>query len=408
MDRTGTSPRNYRQQKTYPVMSKEDTKKVVPDVCSLIEHLLSEGIEKGASDIHFDPTAGGLTVKFRLDGSLHIVEHLPGAIQEYVITRLKVLGGLLTYRNDIPQEGHIDWPSGQGAAGTVTDMRLAVFPTVRGQRAVVRLFYDNQDLNNLETLGLPASILQTLKNIASESQGLLLLTGPAGSGKSTTLAAMIGTILQTTPGRSIVTLEDPVERLIEGVSQIQIPPTGELTFSTALRSLLRQDPEVLMLGEIRDAQTAQIAAQAALTGHLLLSTMHSGNCCAALVRLLEMGIEPYQLTSSLLGIVNQRLLRRLCPECRQRGSDGTYQAVGCSCCAETGYRGRILAAEMVEMDSSLRKAVLARADAEEISRLLQGRGCMNLLQNAQRLIEEGLTTAEEVQRVCGRENPASS
>jgi general secretion pathway protein E len=382
-------------------MNKEDTKKVSPDVCSLIDRLLREGIEKGASDIHFEPTGSGMTVKFRLDGTLHVVEELPAALRENLIIRLKVLSGLLTYRNDIPQEGRIDWKGQAGPAGTVADMRVAVFPTVRGQRAVVRLFYENPDLQNLETLGFPAFILQTLKKIALQSQGLLLVTGPAGSGKSTTLAAMIRTILQTTPGRSIVSLEDPVERLIDGVSQIQIPPCGELTFPTALRSILRQDPQVLMVGEIRDAETARIAAQAALTGHLLLSTLHSGSSGGAIVRLLEMGIEPYQLTSSLLAVVNQRLLRRLCPDCRKQSPEGIWQAVGCPRCAGTGYRGRLLAAELVELDSTLRKAILAGADAEQIAQLLDKQGHMTLRQNAQGLLAQGLTSREEVQAVCG-------
>jgi type II secretory ATPase GspE/PulE/Tfp pilus assembly ATPase PilB-like protein len=376
------------------------TKQPIPDVASVIEGILADGIQKGASDIHFEPTARSMIVKFRLDGTLHEIEQLPAAVKDNIITRLKVIGGLLTYRNDIPQEGRIDSASGRGPAGTVADMRLAVFPTIHGQRAVVRLFYDNADLNDLDKLGFPTYIELALKAIAAKSQGMLLLTGPAGSGKSTTLAAMLRTILLTTPGRSIVALEDPVERLIDGIAQIQIPPQGELTFPTALRSLLRQDPEVLMIGEIRDAETAQIAAQAALTGHLLLTTLHSGSCAAAILRLIEMGIEPYQLTSGVLGILNQRLVRKLCPDCRKQTPVG-YEPAGCTRCAGTGYRGRLLVAELVELDSQLRTAILARADLEQISRILSDRGHMTLIQNARQLIAQGLTTSEEVRRVCG-------
>lgn len=375
-------------------------KSTTPDVTPIIEGILADGIEKGASDIHFEPTARDLIIKFRLDGTLQEIERLPAAIKDNIITRLKVIGGLLTYRNDIPQEGRIESAGGRGPAGTVADMRLAVFPTIHGQRAVVRLFYENADLNDLERLGFPPYIEQALKAIAAKSQGMLLLTGPAGSGKSTTLAAMLRTILITTPGRSIVALEDPVERLIDGVAQIQIPPQGELTFPTALRSLLRQDPEVLMIGEIRDGETARIAAQAALTGHLLLTTLHSGSCAAAILRLIEMGIEPYQLTSGVLGILNQRLVRTLCPDCRQQTAGG-YEPAGCLRCAGTGFRGRRLVAELVEPDSDLRSAILNRADLEQISRILRDRGHMSLIQNARQLIAQGRTTAEEVRRICG-------
>ena len=231
---------------------------------------------------------------------------------------------------------------------------------------------------------------------------MLLLTGPAGSGKSTTLAAMLRYILRTCPGKSIVALEDPVERGIEGVTQVQIEPHGELTFPVALRSLLRQDPEVLMLGEIRDAETAKMVIEAGLTGHLLMSTLHSGSCSGALLRLLEMGIEPYQVTSAISAILNQRLVRRLCETCKRRDeSAGRYEAVGCEACVNTGYSGRMLLAERVELDGPLRKAILQRADLETLDALLAERGHMNLVQDGRRLIAQGLTTESELERVCG-------
>ena len=236
------------------------------DVVSLVDDLLSKAIEAGASDIHFEPTAGDLVVKFRLDGVLNAVESLPKAISDNVISRLKVLGGLLTYRNDVPQEGRMEIDNG---GQNVVDRRLAVFPTIYGQRAVVRIFYNNTRLTNLEELGFSPGTLSALKKISCANQGVVLVTGPAGSGKSTTLAAVLRHIQNQFPGKSIVTLEDPVEIRLDGLTQVQITPFGPMTFPTALRSLLRQDPQVLMIGEIRDAETAKIAIEAGLTGHLI-------------------------------------------------------------------------------------------------------------------------------------------
>ena len=338
------------------------------DVVGIVDELLAKAVSSGASDIHFEPTGADLRVKYRLDGVLNPVESLPAAVADNVVARLKVLGGLLTYRNDIPQEGRLEL-NGK-ASDAVTDVRLAIFPTIHGQRAVVRLFYRHEELTDLDRLGLAPQIESRLKAIAAQSQGVLLVTGPAGSGKSTTLAALLRYIARTLPGKSIVTLEDPVEIRIEGVTQVPITPHGQMTFPTALRSLLRQDPQVLMIGEIRDAETARIAIEAGLTGHLLMSTMHSGTPAGALLRLLEMGIEPYQVTSSISAVVSQRLVRRLCGACR-KPEEGHFKPVGCPACLGTGYRGRALISEMVQLDSSLRKALLAKADLDELQALLK-------------------------------------
>jgi type II secretory ATPase GspE/PulE/Tfp pilus assembly ATPase PilB-like protein len=376
------------------------------DVTELVDDLLAGAVQCGASDIHFEPAAAELVVKYRQDGTLRNVETLPGAIRDNVISRLKVLGNLLTYRNDIPQEGRIELDrklKKNVDSEQVSDMRLAVFPTIFGQRAVVRIFYRNVQLMELEQLGFSSAILSSLKDFAGQNQGLLLLTGPAGSGKSTTLAALLRHILKTSSGqKSIVALEDPVERIIEGVTQVQIPPQGAMDFPLALRSLLRQDPEVLMLGEIRDAESARVAVEAGLTGHLLMSTMHSGTCCGAMVRLLEMGLEPYQITSALCAVVNQRLVRKLCEHCKKpTGPEGIFQAGGCAKCQQTGYHGRVLIAEMVTMDGELRKAVLCRSDMETLEATLRHRGHMTLIQDGRRLLCQGLTSEDEIRRVCG-------
>jgi type II secretory ATPase GspE/PulE/Tfp pilus assembly ATPase PilB-like protein len=375
-----------------------DKKEGAADVVGLVDELLTRAVDAEASDVHFEPGGSELAVKFRLDGVLNTIETLPNAISENVIARLKVLGGLLTYRNDIPQEGRIELKNGHKE---VLDERLSVFPTIYGQRAVVRIFYQHEQLTELEQLEFPAEILGGLKKIARASQGMLLVTGPAGSGKSTTLAALLRYVQKQYPGKSIVTLEDPVEMRIEGVTQVQITPHGPLTFPTALRSLLRQDPQVLMIGEIRDAETARIAVEAGLTGHLLMSTMHSGTPAGALLRLLEMGIEPYQVTSSISAVLNQRLLRRLCRACKRDMGDGTFEAVGCEDCFGTGFRGRMLIAEMVELDSALRKAILGRTDRDELEQLLNERGHKDMLDGGRRLIAEGLTTQAELDKVCG-------
>jgi len=376
----------------------KDQKKDAHDVVSLVDELLKRAVTSSASDIHFEPTGAELLVKYRLDGVLGTVEKLPGYLSDNVIARLKVLGGLLTYRNDIPQEGRIEI---KAAKDGVLDQRLAIFPTIHGQRAVVRLFYQNKNLTELQQLGFSKNIYSSLKKIAAKNQGVLLLTGPAGSGKSTTLAALLRCISKNFPGKSIVTLEDPVEIRIESVTQVQITPHGQMTFPTALRSLLRQDPQVLMIGEIRDAETAKIVIEAGLTGHLLMSTMHSGTPAGALLRLLEMGIEPYQVTSRVSAILNQRLVRKLCNKCKKQNDTGTFEAVGCKNCFNTGFKGRALIAELVELDSRLRKALLAKSDLEQLEDILKSKGHMNMLTDGKRLISEGITTQDELNKVCG-------
>jgi type II secretory ATPase GspE/PulE/Tfp pilus assembly ATPase PilB-like protein len=366
------------------------------DVVAWVDEVLGRAINCGASDVHFDPTASELVVKYRLDGELGVVERLPKILSDNVIARLKVLGGLLTYRNDIPQEGRIEIKT---ATDGVLDERLAVYPTINGQRAVVRLFYQHRELAELEQLGFSRHLFEKLKTIAAQSQGVLLLTGPAGSGKSTTLAAMLRYILSTWPGKSIVSLEDPVEIRIDGVTQVQISAFGGMDFLTALRSLLRQDPQVLMIGEIRDDQTARIAIEAGLTGHFLMSTMHSGTPAAGFLRLLEMGIESYQVTSSVGAILNQRLVRKLCSGCKTRDDNGEFRPAGCDECFNTGFRGRALIAEIAEMTSQLRKAILAKSDIEQLDGIIKQTG-KSMLDDGLALVEQGVTTRQELDKVC--------
>lgn len=368
----------------------------------LVREFLDRAAAAWATDVHFEPGADGLNVLFRLDGLLHPVESLPLAVRDSVIARLKVLGNLLTYRTDVPQEGRISTDHEFGCL--VTDRRISVFPTIYGERAVVRFFYQTPETSQLDQLGFPPAVLSELQKLADTNQGVVLVTGPAGSGKTTTLYALIRLIRRTHPGKSIISLEDPVEQRIDGITQTEIG--GSLTFPLALRSVLRQDPEVLMVGEIRDAETAQIAVQAGLTGHLVLTTVHSSSPVATLIRLLEMGIEPYQLTSSIVAALNQRLLRTLCQACGGSGKQDDATDEACKHCLGTGFRGRSAVAEIITMDGQLRQAVLDKSDQSSLEEILRQRGHLTIRQAARQLVADHRTTEDEILRVCGSTEPA--
>jgi len=372
-------------------------------VVRLIEELLTRAIRERASDVHFEPTDRHLLVRFRLDGLLHDVEELPHHLAENIVARLKVLAGLLTYRIDIPQEGSFEASAvteGKDLPGL--DLRVATFPTIRGERAVVRLLYSTEGIKTLDDLGLSREIVSSLRRATERPAGMILVTGPAGTGKSTTLYALVRRMLTAMPGRSVVALEDPVEQRVDGLTQIQIAPHGELDYPRAMRSLLRQDPQVLLVGEVRDAKTADIVVEAALTGHLLLTTMHSGDPAEAVVRLLEMGVPPYQLVSVLSIVCSQRLLRSLCPDCRQATDRQIEPFVhaGCGLCHHTGYRGRTACGELFTLDEPTRRAVLTRAATDELRQLSRRQG-PSLVDNAARLVREGKTDTAEAQRVIG-------
>ena len=337
------------------------------DAPAYVDGMLARAVRAGASDVHVEPIAGGVEVRFRVDGVLASVEKLPADVGRSVALRLMVMAQLLTYRLEIPQEGrlHWEWPAalrtGPGDApadaaarlpARPLDLRLAVMPVAHGVRAVVRLPAELTQPRELDALGLPPRCLEALQMFArgtgaagttgAGDAGMLLVTGPAGSGKTTTIYALLEYIARTTAGISIISLEDPIERLVDGITQIEITPHGQLTYERALKSILRQDPQVLMLGEIRDAATASIAVQAALSGHRLIATLHAGEPATAVARLLEMGVEPYQITSSLYGVLTLRLVRRRHAQ---------------------AYKGRVPLAEFGRLDEPATAAVLARADA---------------------------------------------
>jgi type II secretory ATPase GspE/PulE/Tfp pilus assembly ATPase PilB-like protein len=355
----------------------------------LVDLILHDAVRRAASDVHLEPTHSAVEVRYRLDGVLHRVALLDRDLAPNLVARLKVLAELLTYRIDVPQEGSIR----EAAGGYGVEMRVSTFPTIHGEKVVVRLFDASGRLLDLEELGLAPELLGALTNLLRERTGAVLLTGPSGSGKTTTIYACLRHLVRA-GGRHVVTIEDPVEQVLEGVSQSQARPGTEFDFARGLRSLVRQDPEVILIGEVRDAETAGIAVEAALTGHLVFSTVHAGSACGVIGRLLDMGVEPYLLTSGLRAVLNQRLVRRRCPDC-------PAGAAGCGRCAATGYRGRLLLAELLTLDAPLRQAILARSDTATLEAVANRPRRQTLWQAAERAVAAGLTTLPEIERVLG-------
>ena len=370
-----------------------------------VEALLDSARKSGATDIHLTPTTDSLTMQWRIDGVLHHVTDFSKLNAPRVVARLKVLAGLLTYRNDVPQEGRI--------AGE-HETRLSTLPTLYGERAVVRLFAEAGRFEWLEQLGLPEPIERSLRPLLEQTSGVVLFVGPAGSGKTTTIYSCLREIAAGTNGtRSLVSVEDPIEVVVPGVAQSQVSESAGFGLSAALRAMMRQDPEVIMVGEIRDRETAEAVFQASLTGHLVLSTFHAGSATGAIGRLLDMGIEPYLLRSSVRAIVSQRLLRRLCACATQRDvQPGEFPAepklehisepAGCETCSGTGYLGRIPVAEMLcPDDTAAGRAILSRTDTAELQSIALANGLVSQRERAIEAVASGATSLAEVFRVFG-------
>jgi general secretion pathway protein E len=373
----------------------------------VVDAVLAAAVQAGASDVHFQPVEKGLDLRWRIDGVLQSVAILGRQGSPNIVARLKVLADLLTYRTDVPQEGRI-----RSVPGAV-EMRLSTFPTLHGEKAVVRLFAGPGRYLTLADLGLPDEVGRALSDLLDETSGAIVLSGPAGSGKTTTIYACLRELAQRSAGcRSLATLEDPIEAAIAGVSQSQVNPSAGLTLEAGLRALLRQDPEVIAIGEIRDRATAEIALQAALTGHLTLTTFHAGSACEVVGRLLDMGIEPYAIRSGLRAVVAQRLVRRLCPSCStpsdavedRLGFDVPHVRVarGCDACRNTGYSGRLVLAELLlPHNESVGHAVLARADVRRLEAVAVAAGMTTRWDRALQAVRDGLTSPAEVRRVLG-------
>lgn len=361
----------------------------------LVDQTLRAAVAAEATDIHLEPGLVGIAIKFRRDGVLCAAGTLPKALAANVVARCKVLAGLLSYRTDIPQEGGA--PGGEYGPGI--ELRISTFPTLHGERVAIRIFNPGLRRRALAELGLPEPVREGLCRALRASEGLVLLCGPCGSGKTTTLYAALEHIRDLSGGgRSIFTVEDPIENALPGVTQTAVRPAVGLSFASSMRSLLRQDPEVIMVGEARDAETARVVNEAALTGHLVLSTVHAGRAALAPHRMLDMGVEPYALAGALTLTLSQRLARLLCQDCKTIASDGGATAVGCAACRQTGYRGRALLAEKLERSEGLHDAIMARASRREFAALSE-REETDIVREAERLRQAGLTDAAEFARV---------
>lgn len=382
------------------------------EIGMLVNHILADAITAGASDVHIEPWESSLVVRIRLSGVLTELVHLPLDLMEKVSGRFKVMANLVSYMTGLPQEGHA---SGGPELGGV-ELRISVFPTTRGEKIVVRLFDPRNRSFDISSLGIDEHTLKTYLKLLTRPSGLILLTGPTGSGKTTAIYSSLYMIVQRTgPAVSVSTVEDPVEFNLPMISQAQINPAQDFTYPKALRSLMRQDPQVIMIGEIRDPETANIAVQAGLTGHLVISTIHSGIAAGVFARLINMEIEPFLLASSVIGVLGIRLVRKNCPHCLQeyQPEPGLLKMVpaelipttqfvrgaGCQHCSGTGFAGRTAVTELLAPDEVFRDAVMQKVPTRTLQNVAIQQGMQTMWQDGLRRVLKGQTTLEEIMRV---------
>lgn len=375
-------------------------------VIRLLNALLTEAIQQGASDIHFEPLEQGLGVRYRIDGVLQMRHSPPKELQSQLLARIKVLSKLDIAEHRLPQDGRIKLKIG----GRQIDFRVSTVPVVYGERIVMRILDKSNVLVGLHKLGMRPAVLEEFQKIISLTEGIVLVTGPTGSGKTTTLYSALSEL--NSAEVNLMTIEDPVEYKLQGMAQIGVNPKIHLDFATGLRHILRQDPDIIMIGEIRDRETAEIAIQASLTGHLVLSTLHTNDAPSALTRLVDMGIEPYLLSSSVVGVLAQRLVRTICPSCRvsyepsdkeleELGLSGPrmlFRGEGCEECYGSGYRGRHGIYELMPLSNAVKRQLLLSADAMELRRVALAGGMVPLRLDGSYLVTQGTTTMAEVLR----------
>lgn len=380
-------------------------------VIRAVNRLITRAVEARASDIHVEPAEEALGVRFRVDGAMRDETPLPASMKASFVSRVKVMAGLNIAEKRLPQDGRLR----MAVRGHEIDLRVAISPTIHGESVVLRLL-DRSNLKlDFDSLGFDAVTKAVWDEVLHRPHGIVLVTGPTGSGKTTTLYASLAVLNEAT--RKILTIEDPIEYRLAGVNQTQVQPGIGLSFAAALRSFLRQDPDVMMVGEIRDLETAQVAVQAALTGHTILSTLHTNTAPSAVTRLLDMGVEPFLITSTVNAVLAQRLVRRLCPTCRepyaptfaelttlgvdpaQHRAKTLYHARGCEACGQTGFKGRVAILELLLMDEAIGRLVLDRAEAREVGRAATRAGMRSMLVDGLMKAEAGETTVEEVLRV---------
>jgi general secretion pathway protein E len=362
-------------------------------IIRMLNALLTQGVRDGASDIHIEPYERSSAVRFRVDGTLREVVQPNKALHAALISRLKIMAELDISEKRLPQDGRISLRLGSRAI----DVRVSTLPGAHGERAVLRLLDKTETRFSLEALGMSGQVLAGFDRLIHQPHGIVLVTGPTGSGKTTTLYASLARM--DTATTNVLTVEDPIEYELPGIGQTQVNAKIDLTFAKALRAILRQDPDVIMIGEIRDYETAQIAIQASLTGHLVLATLHTNDAPSAVTRLTDMGVEPFLLSSSLLGVLAQRLVRQLCTACRRQDAQGLWHAVGCPACGHTGYKGRTGVYELMTADEAVRALIHNRAAESELTTAALAGGLRPMREDGQRLVAEGVTSAEEVVRV---------
>ncbi len=381
-------------------------------VIRLVNTLISQALKERASDIHIEPFETRILVRFRIDGVLHTIVHPPKGVQAAITSRIKVMAGLDIAEKRHPQDGRFRVK----IAGREVDVRVSMLPTAHGERVVMRLLDRGSAMLTLPQLGMSPPQLKNMQEVITAPHGIVLVTGPTGSGKSTTLYA--GLMEVDRKNRNVMTIEDPIEYQVEGVGQMQVQPKIGVTFAAGLRSILRQDPDIVMIGEIRDLETAEIAIQASLTGHLVFATLHTNDALSAILRLQDMGLEPYLVASSLIMVQAQRLVRRLCPHCRQarpataedwkmlevKQADyanitSIYDANGCELCMDTGYIGRIAIYEMARITDAMRNAIHEGKGLPVMRRIAKKENMITLRQDVARHVAAGVTSIEEVLRV---------
>ncbi|TYP53290.1 GspE/PulE family protein [Thermosediminibacter litoriperuensis] len=375
----------------------------------LVNRLIAQAVHSRASDIHIEPQEGAVLVRFRVDGLLREVLRLPPGVLSSLISRIKIMGGMDIAEKRLPQDGRFQVTLERRSI----DLRVSTMPTVYGEKVVLRILDKANMLLTLDSLGFSAAAREQYESMIHSAYGMILITGPTGSGKTTTLYATLNAL--SSPEKNIITIEDPVEYLLPGINQVRVNPKVGLDFAAGLRAILRQDPDIIMVGEIRDRETADIAVRAATTGHLVFSTLHTNDAAGAVTRLLDMGIEPFLVNSSLIGVVAQRLVRLICPRCRElyepvpgdasyaflseSAGKKFYRGRGCQQCNFTGYQGRTAIQEILVMTDEIRALVAAKAPATEIKKAAVAGGMVTLREDGLLKAGQGLTTVEEVIRV---------
>lgn len=380
-------------------------------IVQLVNQILAAAVYQRASDIHIDPHDNNIIVRYRVDGVLDTVREMPIRIQQQLISRIKVMSGMDITEARIPQDGRIQTVIN----GKHVDLRISTLPTVRGEKVVMRILDLSGNENKIGTIGLLPSDEEKIRKLVYLPNGIILVSGPTGSGKTTTLYACLNEL--NTPQVNIITVEDPVEIKVEGINQVQVHAEVNMTFASALRSILRQDPNVVMVGEIRDVETAEIAVRASLTGHLVLSTIHTNDAVRTVTRLLDMGVEPFQISSSLAGVIAQRLVRRLCDECKYEDAvtsqekiilekygfknvNRVFRKKGCASCNNKGYRGRAGVFEILMINDEMRKLINSNGDVMQMAKAAKDSGMSSLMESGLEKVTLGITTFDEVMRVA--------